>query len=718
VSLLSCLALVDRRCSGTKISHRFRWAALQLDNIRSLEILRPRYISEALHTMPRTLYETYERILGAVPDVYFEEVRAALQWLTYSLEPVSVAQLAEACSIRIDDGKEPFLEAGGHEALIGLFGLISSLILVGEPSSEHENYTTNFVGQPLPEKYDVSCYNQHVRLAHFSVKEYLVSSRLQQSDCQLSRYALRETEVHRFLSQSCCAYLLWFSMERTAKIWIDEEILIDEEVLTDEEDSSDQESLDYVQHFTPAYPLLKYICYRWFQHQAFAEWGIAPLSIDGSLHMNVLNNERVRISWLRLADKYLALPSRSSPYSTRTRRVVGDKWHDGTNALYWASILGLSQTVSLLCDTRPLQHVSNVGGYYNTALQAAALQGDTEIVRTLIGSGADVQCKGGYHGTALQAAAFCGSENIVDMLIASGADVGTEGGCFGTALQAAAFRGNEEIVGILIASGADVGTKGGYYGTAIQAAACCGSEKIVDMLIASGADVGAEGGCFGTALQAAACHGYEKIVDMLIASGADVGTEGGSYGTALYAAANGGHSSIVTKLLQANLSTRTLNFVLDNSNTALDIACYGGYERIVEELLQAGAKVEPGALVAAAGYGYDAIVSLLLAADAYPEDVDYEDRLWPCKHAAMMGAIDFGLKSEEKDAINRSANIIKKLIDAGADVHEGNDAALCKVQELSKQATEDTRANTLLRLLLDNGAKAHIQNDPLYQDLE
>jgi hypothetical protein len=147
--------------------------------------------------MPATLDATYERVLDAIEYEYFEEARTALQWLVFSNAPLTVAELAAACSIRLDDVKGPSFQEGGHDALIVLFGIISSFILIGTSSNNFQESNSRYsvfesVGfGPSEDKYDPKCYSQHVRLAHFSVKEYLVSSRLQQSNRRRSRYAER-----------------------------------------------------------------------------------------------------------------------------------------------------------------------------------------------------------------------------------------------------------------------------------------------------------------------------------------------------------------------------------------------------------------------------------------------------------------------------------------------------------------------------------------------
>jgi hypothetical protein len=92
---------------------------------------------------------------------------------------------------------------------------------VGEPLN-NEDYEPGSWANALPEKYPTRCYAQRVRLAHFSVKEYLVSGRLQQSyDARLSRFAFRDTELHQSLSRNCCEYLLYFAREPQMQTWID-----------------------------------------------------------------------------------------------------------------------------------------------------------------------------------------------------------------------------------------------------------------------------------------------------------------------------------------------------------------------------------------------------------------------------------------------------------------------------------------------------------------
>ncbi|KIK60763.1 hypothetical protein GYMLUDRAFT_167156 [Collybiopsis luxurians FD-317 M1] len=116
-----------------------------------------------------------------------------------------------------------------------------------------------------------------------------------------------------------------------------------------------------------------------------------------------------------------------------------------------------------------------------------------------------VNAQGGHYGTALQAAAVNGNKEIVECLLQAGANVNAQGGHYGTALQAGAAKGKKEIeiVECLLQAGADVNAQGGHYGTALWAGAALGYKEIVECLLQAGADVNAQGGEYGTALQAA-----------------------------------------------------------------------------------------------------------------------------------------------------------------------------------------------------------------------
>jgi ankyrin repeat protein len=89
-----------------------------------------------------------------------------------------------------------------------------------------------------------------------------------------------------------------------------------------------------------------------------------------------------------------------------------------------------------------------------TPLMIASLNGNLEIVKSLISEGADVNAKDNYGFTALMHAVVGGSLEIVKLLVSAGADINAT--VYNTSPLLIAYQmGHDEIVEYLIASGAE-----------------------------------------------------------------------------------------------------------------------------------------------------------------------------------------------------------------------------------------------------------------------
>ncbi|MDQ1330579.1 MAG: hypothetical protein QG578_842, partial [Thermodesulfobacteriota bacterium] len=123
--------------------------------------------------------------------------------------------------------------------------------------------------------------------------------------------------------------------------------------------------------------------------------------------------------------------------------------------------------------------------YPCTPLMHAATNGNNEIIKALLGKGADINEKvAGY--TALSWSASSGKIETVKLLLDRNADISE-------ALAHAEYAGYVNIVKLLIDRGADVNAKGRNWTTApvLAEAAMTGHIDIVKLLIHSGADVDA-----------------------------------------------------------------------------------------------------------------------------------------------------------------------------------------------------------------------------------
>lgn len=161
----------------------------------------------------------------------------------------------------------------------------------------------------------------------------------------------------------------------------------------------------------------------------------------------------------------------------------------------------------------------------DTRLSEAAMQGNSDAVRSLLKDKVDVDAAQGDGTTALHWAAFRDDLEMVKWLLAAGANVKatTREGAI-TPLFMACTNGNAAIIGAMLKVGADANAVNGNGTTALMTAAASGSVDAVKVLLDRGADVKAKERVHGqTALMFAAALNRYDVVKLLMARGADAG---------------------------------------------------------------------------------------------------------------------------------------------------------------------------------------------------
>ncbi|KAJ7445419.1 ankyrin repeat-containing domain protein [Mycena latifolia] len=317
---------------------------------------------------------------------------------------------------------------------------------------------------------------------------------------------------------------------------------------------------------------------------------------------------------------------------------------------HWWGHSGSPVCLAISCNIHTVGHqllseINKEG--LDSALYAAASNGNLQLAQFLIKGGATVNMQGGQgrteqhdqvkdsnpkrqifrnyndcerakHGTPLHAAAVQGDLSMVQLLIKNGASVNAEIGEYGTALAAASYHGHKAIVQLLINEGADVNVKGGDHGHALQAASSAGHQAVVQLLINNGAEVNTcKGQEYGldSALQAASYAGHQEVVKFLLTKGANINMHGGSCGSALQAASLQGHDTVIRLLITNGANVNAKGGVY---GSVLQAASYQGDASIVHLLVAKGAEVnaEGGqygtALQAAAAQGHEEIALFLL----------------------------------------------------------------------------------------------------------
>ncbi|GAB7358286.1 hypothetical protein MBLNU230_g2360t1 [Neophaeotheca triangularis] len=596
---------------GRKAKGMFRWAACQMDSLAQCFTVGK--VRRALQDLPKTLDDTYARILRSIEKAgQADDAIVILRWLAYAERPLTAKELLEVTGIVLG----PDLHYDKDEVLRGpdsILRICSSLVNSTDSvyADDKQDDASQFRAYYGDQSGVVSGNKTKIyfRLAHFSVKEYLVSTRVPDK-----RFSLPCKESHDIIASSCLAYLLRFQKD---------------EWQTD--------------CFEDLYPLARYAARFWTQHARTSQFYSQQ---QRNLTMALLRAcPPAYETWHRLFDigdpensivdirrqieeppiPLIAASDQGILHAVRT--IVDDRsvdldaqWEPG-NALYRATQGGYEEIVELLLaeDAGP----NFRSGRQDFVIIEAAGSGRVHIVKMLLAKGADVKAEG-PDGTPLQIACFCGRYEIVQALLAAGADINA-GGPQGTALQLASRSGQHELTQALLAAGADINA-GGPQGTALQIASDSGHNEIVRALLAAGANINA-GGPQGTALQRASEEGCYEVVQALLAAGADVNATGFK-GPALFLAADGGERVIVQLLLDAGADVKVRGrlesaWFKDTHGSALVAAMPRSYFRkeqkleIVQILLDAGAEVsdESGfsrALDKAHEYHFPEVVEVLL----------------------------------------------------------------------------------------------------------
>lgn len=406
-------------------------------------------------SLPQTLGETYMRILTNVPEYNRRNATRILQFLTFSQRPLRINELVDV--IAVDLEHEPSFDIRSRMPVpMEILRCCSSLVAFSEETRE-------------------------IRLAHFSVKEFMTS----QEDKGVFTQSLEEFTAHESIIEVIVAYLL--SITNTGL------------------ESNDLKA---------TYHLVDYCARHWIDHAEIVEENSA------STRQRLLELFSNKGSWFVCNKIY----NPGDPDNKWTDEV---EWPDSVaEPLYIASLGGLKYLVKDLLQQGA--DIDAVTGEEGTALHVACKEGHSDIARVLIESGADINIVGDFSkSTILLAAMQADLIDISCLLINHGADSGAQGNIWSVKdqnsyrreiypLHAACFEGADKVVKALINKNVDINLDDEHYGTPLEIASSSGNEKVVKLLCEQGAETGT------CALHEAVLNHHEHIVQLLLEHGADV----------------------------------------------------------------------------------------------------------------------------------------------------------------------------------------------------
>ncbi|KAF8492083.1 hypothetical protein F5888DRAFT_1860114 [Russula emetica] len=429
----------------------FRWVFCQLEVLRDC---LPASVRRTLKELPESLDETYERILKEVKKPNRGLAQRVLQCLVVAIRPLRVAELAEVLAVDFDDSEGvPRLNADWRweDQEQALLIARSSLIAIVEDG-----------------------YSRVVQFSHFSVKEFLTSSRLSTAIGEVSAYRIDLENAHTILAQACLGVLLQTH---------------------DEIDGNTSKD----------HPLARYAAKHWTTHAQFGE--VSSRSQKGMEYLFNPDKPHFRV-WLTLYD----IDTRPGEGATFFWFTPENK--SAATPLYYAALCGFHDLVEHLIAKHP-QDVDANGGYYMRPLIAALAGDHFQTADLLRHNGADPHVQGYEESIPLHSAAYFEKFEVVQKLIEYDADVDAWDEDGWTPLSWAS-RGHHfkdgSVLRLLLERGADVNARADSDGfTPLHRASEHGALEVVRLLLEHGANVEAVSARGKTALQVVGKTPYRKV---------------------------------------------------------------------------------------------------------------------------------------------------------------------------------------------------------------
>ncbi|KAH8976940.1 ankyrin repeat-containing domain protein [Lactarius hatsudake] len=458
-------SLNPQGCLSLILSHRFRWVYCQLEVLR---YCFPANVRRTLEELPKSLDETYERILKEINNANREHSYRLLQCLTVASRPLRVEGLAELLAIELNAGGIPKLNTDlrWEDQEEAVLSVCSSLVTV-----------------------IIDDGSRVVQFSHFSVKEFLTSPRLAYCTEEVSRFHIPIEPSHMVLAQACLGALL----------------CLDE----------DKDSVKKV-------PLVRYAAEYWVEH---AKVGNVEMRIKDAMDYFFDMDKPYFPAWAGIYDvDKLNWPDRlivKNPH-----HVNAQAGPYGT-PLHAALFNGHIKVAQLLRERGA--DVNALGAYERTPLHFVS---EFAAAEWLLDCGADINSRDEFGSTPLYRVASRGYLEIVRLLLEHNAEVNAQNIHGYTSLIMASSNGYRDVVRYFLDQNADASVRNDSGDTALHRAAQYGRLEVSRMLLDCNVEVNLQNDEGLTPLHRASegsldddpgpwARGHIDVVQLLLEHGAD-----------------------------------------------------------------------------------------------------------------------------------------------------------------------------------------------------
>ena len=165
-------------------------------------------LRSTLSSLPETLDDTYRNMLASIKPELVDFARRVLNLLCFPARPIEVTELIEALAVVVNGDTGGFDAGNKLSGADDLLKICLGMIRILGPATSDYDPPSSERGQGFSEL-SISRRAWHsdrriVSLAHFSVREYLVSDYVLRSS---PGFHLQPSESHLWISRLCLIYL-------------------------------------------------------------------------------------------------------------------------------------------------------------------------------------------------------------------------------------------------------------------------------------------------------------------------------------------------------------------------------------------------------------------------------------------------------------------------------------------------------------------------------